>query len=196
MAAVNSRAFGRHLLQRRDTFRRRHHAHRGDVDGAAGHAAARWCAPSTRRWPASGRAPSPACALRSSGSDARYGVADGSPRRGPPRRSRRCASGISACAWSTMPRPARSTGTSSGGLASRDPVVSASGVRTGTGLGRRVAGRLVDQHQRQVAQRGTERRRCRCARHAAWSAGRRPAGGQRRGHPRGVTLYNNRTSAR
>ena len=30
-----------------------------------------------------------------------------------------------------MPRPARSTGTSSGGFASRDPVVSASGVRTG-----------------------------------------------------------------
>jgi hypothetical protein len=39
---------------------------------------------------------------------------------------------MSACAWSTMPSPARSTGTSSGGLANRDPVVSDNGVRTGT----------------------------------------------------------------
>ena len=57
-----------------------------------------------------------------------------------------------------MPRPARSTGTSSGGLASRDPVVSASGVRTGTVSAGSVAGGLVDQHQGQVAQRGAERR--------------------------------------
>ena len=57
-----------------------------------------------------------------------------------------------------MPRPARSTGTSSGGLASRDPVVSASGVRTATLSVGRVAGGLVDQHQGQVAKRGPERR--------------------------------------
>ena len=42
-----------------------------------------------------------------------------------------CASGISACAASTMPSPARSTGTSSGGLASRYPTVRATGVCSG-----------------------------------------------------------------
>jgi hypothetical protein len=39
-----------------------------------------------------------------------------------------CASGISLCAWSAMPSPARSTGTSSGGFASQYPSVRATGV--------------------------------------------------------------------
>ncbi|ODR07773.1 hypothetical protein AWC25_25085 [Mycobacterium sherrisii] len=44
-----------------------------------------------------------------------------------------CASGIAAWASSIMPSPARNTGTSSGGLTSRVPNVSASGVRIRTG---------------------------------------------------------------
>ncbi|OBI40760.1 hypothetical protein A5708_02295 [Mycobacterium colombiense] len=39
------------------------------------------------------------------------------------------ASGIAACAASTMPSPARSTGTSSGGLTRRVPTAGATGVR-------------------------------------------------------------------
>ena len=74
-----------------------------------------------------------------------------------------------------MPSPARSTGTSSGGLASRDPSVSASGVRIGTGSRARVPGGLVDQHQRQLAQRGPETRVV-----GAFVAQRgQPGGGQR-----------------
>ncbi|GAB1816650.1 hypothetical protein MUNTM_56940 [Mycobacterium sp. MUNTM1] len=38
------------------------------------------------------------------------------------------ASGMAACAASTMPNPARSTGTSSGGLAKRVPTAGATGV--------------------------------------------------------------------
>ena len=41
------------------------------------------------------------------------------------------ASGMSACAASTMPSPARSTGTSSGGSANRYPTVRATGVCSG-----------------------------------------------------------------
>ncbi|ORX03073.1 hypothetical protein AWC29_17955 [Mycobacterium triplex] len=44
------------------------------------------------------------------------------------------ASGIAACASSTIPSPARNTGTSSGGLVNRFPSVSASGVRILTGV--------------------------------------------------------------
>ncbi|OBH41193.1 hypothetical protein A5682_24330 [Mycobacterium mantenii] len=44
------------------------------------------------------------------------------------------ASGIAACAASTMPSPARSTGTSSGGLTKRVPAAAATGVRMRTDL--------------------------------------------------------------
>ncbi|GAB4983975.1 hypothetical protein MAHJHV58_11630 [Mycobacterium avium subsp. hominissuis] len=44
------------------------------------------------------------------------------------------ASGSAACAGSTMPSPARSTGTSSGGLTSRVPAAAATGVRIRTDL--------------------------------------------------------------
>jgi hypothetical protein len=40
-------------------------------------------------------------------------------------------SGISARAWSAMPSPARSTGTSNGGLAYRTALVAATGVSMG-----------------------------------------------------------------
>ena len=94
--------------------------------------------------------------LRSSGSDSRYGVgrAVSSSRATPTNPT--LASGISCCALSTMPRPARSTGTSSGGEASRDPTVSASGVRMCTGVDAALAHGLVDEHQRKVAQSGAE----------------------------------------
>ena len=54
-----------------------------------------------------------------SGSDSMYGVgwSVSSSRASPTKPI--CDSGISACAGSAMPSPARSTGTSSGGLASR-----------------------------------------------------------------------------
>lgn len=58
-----------------------------------------------------------------------------------------------------MPRPARSTGISSGGLLVRTPVVVAAGVRTVISpLPGRVPGRLVDEHCRQLAQGGPEGR--------------------------------------
>ena len=75
------------------------------------------------------------CVLKSSGRDSRYGVGSWvSSLRATPTNPT-FASGISMCALSTIPSPARSTGTSSGGAASRDPTMSAIGVRMGTGLG-------------------------------------------------------------
>ena len=65
---------------------------------------------------------------RSSGSDSMYGVGCrvSSLRASPTKPI--WASGISLCAWSAMPSPARSTGTSSGGLASQCPSARATGV--------------------------------------------------------------------
>ena len=45
----------------------------GDVPAPRARAA-RWCAPSNRRWPASGRARTPGTPVRSAGSDSRYGA--------------------------------------------------------------------------------------------------------------------------
>ncbi len=55
-----------------------------------------------------------------------------------------------------MPSPARRTGTSSGGLASRVPSVGATGVSIGVTLDREGAGRLVHQHGGEFVQRGPE----------------------------------------
>ena len=55
-----------------------------------------------------------------------------------------------------MPSPARSTGTSSGGLAIAVPVVGATGVDDRDVGALEVAGGLVDQQGRQFAQRGAE----------------------------------------
>ena len=67
-----------------------------------------------------------------SGSDSMYGVGCSvcSSRASPTNPI--CDSGISACAWSAMPRPARSTGTSSGGSDSRTARVGAIGVWIGS----------------------------------------------------------------
>nr|CRL70211.1 hypothetical protein CPGR_00411 [Mycolicibacter nonchromogenicus] len=68
--------------------------------------------------------------LRSAGSEVRYGTGwwVASLRATPTKPT--SASGIRAWAASTIPSPARSTGTGSGGRASRVPPVSASGLRT------------------------------------------------------------------
>ncbi len=69
-----------------------------------------------------------------SGSDAMYGVGSWvcSSRASPTKPI--CDSGSRLNAASAMPRPARSTGTSSGGLASAVPTVGATGVVIGTSV--------------------------------------------------------------
>ena len=68
-------------------------------------------------------------------------------------------SGNSASAASAIPRPARSTGTIRGGLASRVPI--GLGHRRGDRIGRHRegAGRLVDDHGGEFGQRGAKCRR-------------------------------------
>ena len=67
-----------------------------------------------------------------SGSDSMYGVGSrvSSSRARPTKPI--CDSGMSECAWSAIPSPARSTGTSSGGFTRRIAVVRATGVWIGT----------------------------------------------------------------
>ena len=128
----------------------------GQVVGAALGQQLAGSAAASRRWPASGRARSPAG--RPASPAARPCTACGSwvcSSRASPTKPI-CDSGSRLNAASAMPSPARSTGTSSGGLAIATPVVGATGVVIGTlGVGQ-VAGGLVDQQRRQLAQRGAE----------------------------------------
>lgn len=124
---------GRRFPNRRKAFRRGHHTQHGDVGGAATlqqpQGVHHRAAGGQHRVQHHHR---PAGQLVGQRRQIRTGRWVCSSRATPTKPT--SASGSAACAGSTMPSPARSTGTSSGGLTSRVPAAAATGVRIRTDL--------------------------------------------------------------